>query len=71
MNILSELKKDPVEYIRAVNELLSRINKGLLTQDLTQFEIELFIDRFGENWFKTLGYNQSTQHKEPIFTIPK
>lgn len=64
---IEEMKKKPIKYINAVNDVLQRIQNGLRTQDLTSSEVELLVDRFGHNWFEDLGYHQLKPHKHPIY----
>lgn len=52
---------------KALNEILQRIQEGLRTQDLTQKETGLIIDRFGHGWFEDLGYHRMKFNREPKF----
>lgn len=63
------MKENPEKYIEAVNDVLQRIQEGLLTQDLNQAEVQLLVDRFGHNWFHDLGYDNLKPHKEPKFSM--
>lgn len=40
-----------------VDNLLLNMTAGLLPKDLTESEVSLLEERFGENWFTELGYN--------------
>lgn len=53
--------------IDPLNDVLQRIQEGLHTQDLNQFEVKLLVDRFGHNWFQDLGYDKLKPNKEPVF----
>lgn len=65
--MLTEIKKNPIRYLNAVNDVLLRIQGGLRTQDLNQIEVDLLENRFGQNWFQYLGYDKLKPHKEPKF----
>lgn len=43
--------------IDEVDNLLLNMNAGLLPKDLTESEVHILEERFGENWFTELGYN--------------
>lgn len=43
--------------IDEVDILLLNMKAGLLPKDLTESEVILLEERFGENWFTELGYN--------------
>ena len=43
--------------IDEVDILLLNMKAGLLPKDLTESEVTMLEDRFGDNWFTELGYN--------------
>ena len=43
--------------IDEVDILLLNMKAGLLPKDLTESEVLLLDERFGENWFTELGYD--------------
>ncbi len=46
------------------NNLLLNMSGGLLPEHLSKEEIMLLRDRFGENWFESLGYSEP-EYKKP------
>lgn len=54
-----------------LNDILQRIQEGLLTQDLNSEEVNMLIGRFGCNWFEDLGYNNLKPNREPKFNVQK
>lgn len=50
--------------ISDVDNLLLNMSAGLLPENLSPNEIKLLEDKFGKNWFETLGY------KEPMYKKP-
>lgn len=55
----------------SLNDVLQRIQEGLLTQNLNLEEVKILEGRFGHDWFHQLGYDQIKTNKEPKFTPPK
>ena len=43
---------------------------GLLPENLSRDEVELLVERFGENWFEELGYTEP-EYKKPEFDREK
>lgn len=60
---------DKKEHTDQLNDVLQRIQSGLLTQDLNQMEVELIESKFGQDWFYKLGYDKLKPNKEPQFSI--
>ena len=52
------------DFTRLENLLLN-LSSGLLPENLSQEEVDLLVDRIGENWFEDLGYNDR-DYKRPI-----
>jgi hypothetical protein len=46
------------------NNLLLNMSGGLLPEYLSKEEVLLLKNRFGENWFESLGYSEP-EYKEP------
>lgn len=49
-----------------VDNLLLNMNGGLLPEHLTESEVLALKDKFGEDWFNVLGYNEE-EYKKPEF----
>ena len=47
-----------------IDNLLLNMISGLLPKDLSQGEVRLLENNFGENWFKELGYDEN--YEKPI-----
>lgn len=47
-----------------VENILLNMSAGLLPENLAKEEVELLVQRYGENWFEKLGYT------EPAYTKP-
>jgi hypothetical protein len=47
-----------------LQNLLLNMSSGLLPENLTQNEIELLKEYYGENWFEELGYTEP-EYKKP------
>lgn len=63
------MRKNNMEYIDPLNDVLQRIQEGLRTQDLNQIEIQLLEDRFGHDWFQEVGYDKLKPNKDPKLNI--
>lgn len=46
-----------MEEISTVDKLLLNMSAGLLPENLDKEEVDILKERFGENWFNELGYN--------------
>lgn len=44
--------------IDEVDSLLLNMKAGLLPKDLTESEVRLLEERYGNDWFTELGYNE-------------
>ena len=47
-----------------VENLLLNMASGLLPEHLSKDDIELLVDKYGENWFTVLGYTEP-EYKKP------
>lgn len=64
-------RQNHLAYVDPLNDVLQRIQEGLLTQHLNQIEVQLLEDRFGHNWFEELGYHNLKPNKEPTFNLAR
>ncbi len=64
MNRLSETD-NRILNMSETDNLLLNMSGGLLPEYLSKREIQLLIDKFGEDWFIELGYS------EPAYNKPK
>lgn len=62
-------KNNGMAYVDPLNDVLQRIQEGLLTQDLNEIEVDLIQARFGHDWFHDLGYDKLKPNREPSFSI--
>ena len=58
-----------ISYKDPVNDILERMQQGLLTQDLNAIEVHLLEDKFGRDWFENLGYDKLKPNKKPQFNF--
>jgi hypothetical protein len=61
--------KNPEQFFKEMSEvdnLLLNMMSGVLPEYLTEDEVELLIDEYGENWFEELGYSEP-EYKKPNF----
>lgn len=63
-NFVFELSGDQIEKLLEyeVSNLLLNMSGGLLPKDLTPDEVKLLINKFGNNWFYELGYDDTYEH---------
>lgn len=52
--------------IDEVDNLLLNMKAGLLPKDLTESEVCLLEDRYGNDWFTELGYNEDNFDRSPF-----
>jgi hypothetical protein len=53
-----------------LTNLLLNMLSGLRPEELTEYDVQLLRERFGENWFEELGYSEP-QYRRPVFDEPK
>lgn len=56
---------DTLTYKDPVNDVLERLQGEIRTQDLNPIEVHLLVEKFGDDWFETLGYDKLKPHKKP------
>jgi hypothetical protein len=52
--------------IDEVDNLLLNMKAGLLPRDLTESEVFLLEERFGDDWFTELGYTEEKHDRSPF-----
>ncbi len=53
-----------------IESLLQNMNVGLLPEHLSKAEVNLLKEKFGDHWFKDLGYYEPT-YRKPRCLHPK
>jgi hypothetical protein len=52
-----------------LTNLLLNMLSGLRPEELTEYDVKLLRQRFGDNWFEELGYSEP-EYRRPVFDEP-
>ena len=56
---------------RCTDSLLILMSAGLLPKDLTEEEVQTLQERFGEDWFTVMGYDEWSTERSKYDSIKK
>lgn len=62
---MSIFETKPYEFLDYEN-IVSNMSAGLLPEYLTQAEVAVLIEKYGDGWFEELGYNDK-EYNRPQF----
>ena len=60
-----------MKVLDSTDSLLILMSAGLLPKDLTEEEVQTLQERFGEDWFTVMGYDEWSTERSKYDSIKK